>query len=168
MAEIKYEQISDKNVLPLDIYRYISWFYRVIKDDYIIHKCNDQYLVSSEEGLIHNLGSCFKELERKCPEFFYLLMQKRKVIFCDASPEVTAERILKRLELTGRIVPQHKNLSFKELTLQLHRELEEKRSIVNWLQRRGVECLSINTEERAELNALKVESFITTSQREGS
>ena len=164
LAAIRYDEILSKTAFPLDRYSRITHLYNVIKNDYLINKCNDQYLVSFDESLTNNLGSCFEELEKRNPEFFYLLMKKRKIVFLDTSPEVAAERILKRYELAGRKIPEHKNLSFKDLVTQVRGELEEKRSIVSWLQSKGVECLSINTEEKVELNAVKVENFISKLQ----
>lgn len=161
LAETGLQYIEKLNPSPIEKYKLACYFYKIIRQDYIIRKLlYKNYNLVSEEGILHNLGYGIREYKKQEPEELMLLMKNRVFVYCTALPETTADRIISRKKTTGKILPQHKNIPREELIKISKKELAECQLSAQFLERNNITCLHINTELPTSENISTIKSFL--------
>lgn len=158
-----------RDCLATDYLRYFHYFNIVINRDALVYKFNKDATIISEEGLFHNFGHCIEKLKGSDKEKFNEILKNRAIIHCFAPAEVIADRIIKRKKENGKILPQHKVDSRKELLQIVNQNLQDKQRFTNSFKE-YIPFLEINTADNIKQNVKKVEAFIEelqTSQRPG-
>lgn len=157
LARLKIERISNSTHTAIDKLRFLSYFEQILLQDYVIKKQNEQYIVSADEGILHNFTDVLNAMinEEKSKELDWFL-SNRITVFCYGTPELVADRILKRYEETGNLLPQHKSKSRQALVNDQRIELEKKKNFVKNLENSGVEVIHVDTSVSSSINADKI------------
>lgn len=161
LIENKVEQIVNKTYQPFDQLDLFKYNYYIIRDDALAYLYNKHHTLLCEDGLLHNFGSGIESVYRKDYEKFKVILRNRAVVYCYASAEVVAGRILKRKNEIGELRPQHKKVGAVETLIETERvALDKMEQFVNILKEQ-IPVLKINTEDAWELNKQKIDRFIS-------
>lgn len=160
LAAQKLNSVTHYDYAGADKLRVLSYFYKILLSDYKVHTLNKDYIVVSDEGLLHNFGREIKQLMHNHNELHSDHFKNRAVIFCNSTAERVAQQILKREKETNRILPQHKNKSLDELVALQQTALSEYADYMKILGEKGVRVLEINTSDASESNSKKIHHFI--------
>ncbi|HRV52676.1 MAG: hypothetical protein BWX95_01112 [Bacteroidetes bacterium ADurb.Bin141] len=162
LAAQKLNSVTHYDYAGADKLRVLSYFYKTLLSDYKVHTLNKEYIVVSDEGLLHNFGREIRQLMHNRNELHSDNFKNRAVIFCNSSAERVAKQILKREQETNRILPQHKNKSFDELVALQHTALREYADYMKMLAETGVKVLEINNTDAPDNNSKKIHTFLNS------
>lgn len=160
LAQQKIQNVASRNYTGIDKMNIIKYFHSVLIDDSLVYLFNNDYNIMSDEGLIHNFGEAILALSKSKEEEFKSLMERRAVIYCYASPEIVAKRILEREKKTGELLPQHKVDSYDNLVLLQQESLYFKHQIIDSLSNYNIPILSIDTSNSMSQNVDQVVQFL--------
>jgi adenylate kinase family enzyme len=160
LASIMTDRISNIPVPPTEYFLYFCISRKLLMEDFTVQNFNINHIIVSDEGIIHNFGDDLIKLKELDSSLFQKLMLNRKVVFCDTTSDVLAERVLKRKKEIGRISAIDRNLTKDELILKFKNELEQKRNFIAWLEDQGIDCLKIDMNNQMHLNVLTIEEYI--------
>lgn len=163
LAEEKINRTLKRDWLSTDHLAYFRYFHVVINKDALVYKLNKNYIIISEEGLLHNFGSCIEKLYKIDQNKFRKILKNRAIVYCFAPSKVIADRIIKRRKTSEKLLSQYKVDSRRELLQNIDRDLEIKQRVI-CLFKEYIPVLEINTADDVKQNAEKVENFIEELQ----
>lgn len=161
LAQHKMQFVGSCDYNGIDQMKLVNYFHSVLIEDSLVHLFNNDYNIISDEGIIHNFGEGILALSKSNKNEFERLIRKRAVVFCQASAEIVAKRILEREEKTGRLLPQHKLDSFEELVSLQKKSLNQKNQVIGFLSKYDIPFLSIDTSNPMTENVEQVVKFLT-------
>ena len=164
LAHNKLLKVSQEDHLPFDKLQLLNFFYSVLRDDILVKELNVNETVISEEGLIHNFGDNILNMENIKTFDLDSLLSKRAFVYCYSTPEKVAKQILLRKDITGKLLPQHKNLTESMLVSAQRLALQEKSLLINYLQKRNVPVILIDTGNDLNENFREISNFILKLQ----
>lgn len=160
IAQHKLSVISKSDYQACDKLELLGYFGQIIQLDRKMSLYRGKKIVVADEGLFHNFSSSVEfvyENSRAVPNN----LGRRVLIHCYSSPERISCQILKREKETGRLLPQHKNKTIRELEEHQKEALLMKEKFTQFVQKvLGTPVLSLNTSDPQEENLNKINNFI--------
>lgn len=143
----------------LDKMRFITHFHSVILKDSLV-SLHNEYKFISDEGLFHNCSESVLAVAERNKDAFKELIKNRVLIYCYASAETVANRVVEREKRTGDLLPQYKHASYEDLLKAVNKDLEKAQKLINTLAGYTIPILSVNTENAIADNVREVKEFV--------
>lgn len=160
LAKTQWKYIDNLDILNVEKFRIAHWNYKTLLDDALIFLYNTNSVIISDEGILHNFQHALLKISTESPNLFEDFIKKRAVVYCFSPTDIIVDQILKRKEITGRVIAHHKGKSKEELEEIVKIDLEKKEEFSEFLINSGIPLLRINTQDCLEFNSNKLNEFI--------
>lgn len=121
-----------------------------------------------EEGLFHHFKHSLIGIYASDKPSFDIMMERRAIIHLTARPEAIAERVIKRHEETGKLLPYHANKDFRQICDYCQDSQASRENALKFFKSVGVPVLTISAENSPNEMASQITAFIheTLSSRQ--